>query len=257
MKTSKYCFIIFRCGACVLPLPLPLSNEASKMTFLCSINVGELNYSRCMVEGVRATLQGGNLSLHFKCDSSLHRHLLSLLFLFNNLITSSDLFFFPKWVCKGSCQWIFIPCLRTGCLFLKAGAAQQLAQRSQSASWGNWERGKAHASGQEEGGSQSTVHCSYNLPFLCLMLCSHSVREAEKPLSAAAKNCAIGVVLVGKKFLWVMQTVLHSSFHRSCGPTLGHYLKSLLWPNVSITFTLLVADQIGSQLWNFRPGETP
>lgn len=101
--------------------------------------------------------------------------------------------------------------------------------------------------GRRRFAAQSSLLLQPPLP-LSYTLCSHSVREAEKPLSAAAKNCVIGVVLVGKKFLWAMQTALHSSFHRSCGPTLGHYLKSLLWPNVSITFTLLVAEQIGSQL---------
>ena len=59
--------------------------------------MGELNYSLCMVGGggwVTASLQEGNLSLHFKCDASLHHCLLSLLFLFNNLITAPDLIFF-------------------------------------------------------------------------------------------------------------------------------------------------------------------
>ena len=74
------------------PPPLLRPHE----TFLCSRNVGELIYSRCMVQGVTASLQKGNLSVHFKCDASLHRRLLSLVFLFNNLITSPDLIFFPQ-----------------------------------------------------------------------------------------------------------------------------------------------------------------
>lgn len=79
MKTSKHCFIIFVRGGRALPLPLPQPVKRQNTMFLCSRNVGELNYSRCMVQGVTATLQEGNLSLHFKCDSSFHPHLLSLL----------------------------------------------------------------------------------------------------------------------------------------------------------------------------------
>lgn len=96
VKTSKHYFIIFICGRGTLPLPIPPQARPQKTTFSCSRNVGELNYSWCMVQGVTATQQEGNLSLHFKCDSSLHRCLLSSLFLFNNLITSLDLIFFPQ-----------------------------------------------------------------------------------------------------------------------------------------------------------------
>lgn len=63
----------------MLPLTLPHPVKPQNTTFLCSRNAGELNYSRCMAQRVTATLQEGNLSLHFKCDSSLHHCLLSLL----------------------------------------------------------------------------------------------------------------------------------------------------------------------------------
>ena len=46
--------------------------------------------------GSQLLCRKGNLSVHFKCDASLHRCLLSLGFLFNNLITSPDLIFFPQ-----------------------------------------------------------------------------------------------------------------------------------------------------------------
>lgn len=95
MKTSKHYCIIFICGRCTLPLPLPPHPRLQK-TFLCSRNVGELNYSQRVVQGVTATLQERNLSLHFQCDASLHCRLLSLLFLFNNLISSLDLIFLPQ-----------------------------------------------------------------------------------------------------------------------------------------------------------------
>lgn len=96
MKTSKHYCIIFICGGCTMPLPLP-PTVASESNILCSRNVGELSYSQRMVQGVTATLQEGNLSLHFKCEPSLHCRLLSLLFFFfNNLIISLALIFLPQ-----------------------------------------------------------------------------------------------------------------------------------------------------------------
>lgn len=189
--------------ACVPPLQM----RPQKTTFLCRRNVGELNYARRMVQGVTATLQEENLSLHFKCDSSLHCCLLSLLFLFNNLITSPDLIFLPQMSLQRFMPMNIHPLLKNWCLFLKAGAAQQLALKSSCLS--GWLRGARHILLSRNKEVQS--------PKLITPLPLHTSLQ----LCRAAENSTVDVRRGGKRFPWDTHTALYSSSLRSCGLTLG------------------------------------
>lgn len=139
---------------CTLPLPLPLPLRAHKTTFLCSRNVGELNYSWCMVQGVTASLQEGNLSLHFKCAASLHHRLLSLLFLFNNLITSPDLIFFPQMSLQRFMPMNIHSLLKNLVPLSQGRCSSAAGSGGVPTSWGDSQRGEVRALGWEERGSQ-------------------------------------------------------------------------------------------------------
>lgn len=211
MKTSKYDCIIFICGGRTLPVSLPPQMRPQKTTFLCSRNVGELNYSRRLVQGVTATLQEENLSLHFKCDSSLHGCLLSLLFLFNNLITSLDLIFLPQMSLQRFMPMNIHPLLKNWCLFLKAGAAQQLALRSSCLSGWQWE-------------GQGTYFCPGRKRFRapsCLLLEPPLPLHTLLQLCRAAENSRVDVRRGGRRFPWETHTALYSSSLRPRGLTLG------------------------------------
>ena len=176
-----------------------------------------------MVQGVTATLQKGTLSLHFKCDSSLHCHLLSSLFLFNNVITSPDLIFLPQKSLQRFMPMNIHPLLKSWELFSQgrcssaAGSEVCLPHPSDS------ERGKAPAPSQEERGSQPWAPCSQNLPFLSIS-CSISVKGRGAWAAQQLLRTGMGVVATwggGKRFLQYMHTALHSYSLRSCGLMLG------------------------------------
>lgn len=160
MKTSKHYCRIFIGGGCTMPLTLPPALRLEKQTFLCSRNVGELNYSQHMVQGVTATLQKGNLSLHFKCDSSLHCHLLSSLFLFNNVITSPDLIFLPQKSLQRFMPMNIHLLLKNWEPFSQGRCSSAAGSEVCLPHPGDSEKGKAPAPGQEERGSQPWGPCS-------------------------------------------------------------------------------------------------
>lgn len=108
-----------------------------------------------MVQGwVPASLQEGSLSLHFKCDASLHRCLLSLRFLFNNLITAPDLIFFPQMSLQRFMPMNIHPLLKNRVPFSQGRCSLAAGSGGVPASRGDSERGKARVPGGEERGKQ-------------------------------------------------------------------------------------------------------
>lgn len=235
-----------------MPLPLPPQPWPQQATFLCSRNVGELSYSQRMVQGVTATLQEGNLSLHFKCEPSLHCRLLSWLFLFfNNLIISPVLIFLPQMSLQRFMPMNIHPLFKDRVPFPQGRCISAAGLEVSANSLGDSERNKAPALSQGERGLQPPVPrtspSSPHSPQLCR-------RQKSLGCSAAAEHCdRCGGGPVGR------QEVPARHVHRSplglVASCWAQYLDSLLWPNVPITFTLLMADTMGTWLWNSRlPG---
>lgn len=147
-----------------------------------------------MVQGVTASLQEGNLSLHFKCAASLHHRLLSLLFLFNNLITSPDLIFFPQMSLQRFMPMNIHSLLKNLVPLSQGRCSSAAGSGGVPTSWGDSQRGEVRALGWEERGSQSWAHCLSTSPSSPHNASALDDRQRSWGLWAAAEMPGIGVV---------------------------------------------------------------
>ena len=136
---------------CFYPSP---STEASRKHFYAAGMWESLTIPGAWSRGSQLLCRKGNLSVHFKCDASLHRRLLSLVFLFNNLITSPDLIFFPQMSLQRFMPMNIHPLFKNRVPFSQGRCSSAAGWGGVPVSQGDSEMGKAPAPGEEERGSQ-------------------------------------------------------------------------------------------------------